>query len=169
MNTYNIRSATVEDAVRIADIYNPYVANTAISFEESPVTPQEMAARIRKVQAADLPWLVAEHEGVAVGYAYATKWKERHAYRFSVECTVYASTHFKGKGVGRALYGVLFPALKQAGCHAVIAGIALPNPSSIRLHEHIGMSKVAHYPQVGFKFGQWHDVGNWQIVLSSSQ
>ena len=165
MHSYNIRSATVEDAARIVEIYNHFVAHTAISFEESPVSPQDMAARVTKVQDANLPWLVAEHDGVVVGYAYATKWKERHAYRFSVECTVYAAADFRGKGAGRALYGVLFPNLKAAGCHAVIAGIALPNASSVRLHEHIGMSKVAHFPQVGFKFGQWHDVGNWQVVF----
>ena len=82
-----------------------------------------------------------------------------------MECTVYTAAECQGQGVGRALYGVLLPALKAAGYHAVVAVIALPNPASVALHERFGMRKVAHFPQVGFKFGQWHDVGNWQVVF----
>ena len=160
-----IRAAEVDDASRLAEIYNPYVLETSISFEEAPVSPDEMAGRIQKVRQAGLPWLVAEHDGTLVGYAYATRWRERHAYRFSVECTVYTAAACQGRGVGRALYDVLFPMLQAAGYHAVVAVIALPNPASIALHERLGMRKVAHFPQVGFKFGQWHDVGNWQVVF----
>jgi L-amino acid N-acyltransferase YncA len=160
-----IRAAEVDDASRLAEIYNPYVLETSISFEEAPVSADEMAGRIRKVRQAGLPWLVAEQEDIIAGYAYATRWRERHAYRFAVECTVYTAAECQGQGVGRALYGVLLPALKAAGYHAVVAVIALPNPASVALHERFGMRKVAHFPQVGFKFGQWHDVGNWQVVF----
>ena len=160
-----IRAAEVDDASRLAEIYNPYVLETSISFEEAPVSPYEMAGRFRKVRQAGLPWLVAEQEDIIAGYAYATRWRERHAYRFAVECTVYTAAECQGQGVGRALYGVLLPALKAAGYHAVVAVIALPNPASVALHERFGMRKVAHFPQVGFKFGQWHDVGNWQVVF----
>ncbi len=165
MHEYTIRPAAPEDAIRLAEIYNPYVLNTAISFEESPVEPTEMAARVEKLSQASLPWLVAEHNGTVVGYAYATKWRERHAYRFSVECTVYVAEDFHGKRVAHALYEALFQKLRVGGFHAVLAVIALPNPASIGLHEKFGMQKVAHFSQVGFKFGTWHDVGNWQITL----
>ena len=160
-----IRAAEVDDASRLVEIYNPYVLETSISFEEAPVSADEMAGRIRKVRQAGLPWLVAEQEDIIAGYAYATRWRERHAYRFAVECTVYTAAECQGQGVGRALYGVLLPALKAAGYHAVVAVIALPNPASVALHERFGMRKVEHFPQVGFKFGQWHDVGNWQVVF----
>ncbi len=160
-----IRAAEVDDASRLVEIYNPYVLETSISFEEAPVSADEMAGRIRKVRQAGLPWLVAEQEDIIAGYAYATRWRERHAYRFAVECTVYTAAECQGQGVWRALYGVLLPALKAAGYHAVVAVIALPNPASVALHERFGMRKVAHFPQVGFKFGQWHDVGNWQVVF----
>ena len=160
-----IRAAEVDDASRLVEIYNPYVLETSISFEEAPVSADEMAGRIRKVRQAGLPWLVAEQEDIIAGYAYATRSRERHAYSFAVECTVYTAAECQGQGVGRALYGVLLPALKAAGYHAVVAVIALPNPASVALHERFGMRKVAHFPQVGFKFGQWHDVGNWQVVF----
>jgi phosphinothricin acetyltransferase len=165
MAPHRIRAALPEDAQRIADIYNPYVRDTAISFEEAVVSADTMADRMAKVREAGLPWLVAEHDAKVVAYAYATRWRERHAYRYSVECTVYAAPESRGTGVGQALYEVLFPGLKAAGLHAVIAVIALPNPSSIALHERFGMRQVAHFRQVGFKFGQWHDVGNWQVVF----
>ncbi len=165
MPEYTIRSATPDDAARLAEIYNRYVLETAISFEETPVQPAEMRARISTHLQAGLPWLVAEHDGGVVGYAYAGRWRERHAYRFSAECTVYVAEAFHGKGVGRALYARLFEDLEQAGFHAVLAVIALPNPASVGLHEKFGMRKVAHLRQVGFKFGTWHDVGNWQVLL----
>jgi L-amino acid N-acyltransferase YncA len=165
MHSCKIRPVEPADAPRIVEIYNPYVLNTTVSFEEAAVSAEEMAGRIEKIAAAGLPWLVAEHDGQLVAYAYASKWRERRAYRFSVECTVYAADGFKGRGVGRALYEALFARLKADGYHAVIAVIALPNPASVALHERCGMRKVAHFPQVGLKFGQWHDVGNWQVVL----
>lgn len=165
MHNYAVRPVTFADAVRVAEIYNPYVLDTAISFEESPVQTTEMATRIERLQESGLPWLVAEHDGHVAGYAYAAKWRERHAYRFSVECTVYVDGAFRGKGVGHALYESLFRELRQAGFHAVLAVIALPNNASVNLHEKFGMRKVAHFSQVGFKFGIWHDVGNWQITL----
>ncbi len=165
MHDYTIRDAVSEDSIRLAEIYHPYVLNTAISFEELPVGATEMAARLGKLVQEGLPWLVAEYNGTVVGYAYATKWRERHAYRFSVECTVYVAESFHGKRVGNALYGALFQKLKFSGYHSVLAVIALPNSASIGLHEKFGMQKVAHFSQVGFKLGAWHDVGNWQVIL----
>jgi len=148
----------------MTEIYNHYVRHTAISFEEVPIAQAEMAARIGKVVQADLPWLVAERDGLLVGYAYAGRWRERHAYRFSAESTVYVAPAGCGRGVGTALYTRLFEHLRQAGYHTVIGVIALPNTASVALHEKFGMRQVAHFREVGYKFDRWHDVGNWQVV-----
>jgi phosphinothricin acetyltransferase len=160
-----IREAVPGDAAAIARIYNPYVRETTISFEESEIDAAQMADRMREVAAAGLPWLVAIRGGAIVGYAAAGKWKARAAYRFSVETTVYAAMTERGRGVGRSLYEALFARLRGLGVHAVIGGIALPNEASVALHERMGMRKVAHFEQVGFKFGRWIDVGYWELVL----
>src|SRR5262249_26951854 len=160
-----IRIGTAADAADVARIYNHYVAQTVITFEEEPVSSSEMARRIADVQAASLPWLVAEQDGQVVGYAYATKWKARSAYRFSVEITVYVANERARRGVGSKLYDELFPILKARDVHAVIGGIALPNQASVGLHERFGLRKVAHFHEVGFKHGRWVDVGYWQRTL----
>jgi phosphinothricin acetyltransferase len=160
-----IRPATENDAAAIAAIYNHYIQNSTITFEETVLATPEMAARMAEVAAHGLPWLVLEHDGTVQGYAYASKWKARSAYRFSVEATVYLAPGAVGAGRGAQLYRVLLAQLKEAGFHAVIGGIALPNPASIALHQKFGMRKVAHFNEVGFKFGQWLDVGYWQVVL----
>jgi L-amino acid N-acyltransferase YncA len=160
-----IRNARREDAPQIADIYGPYVASTAISFEEAPVSASDMADRMEAVQALALPWLVAELDGVIAGYAYATPWKARHAYRHSVEITVYLRQTALARGLGTALYNALFDALQQRPVHAVVACIALPNAHSVALHEKFGMRKVAHFAEVGYKLGAWRDVGYWQVNL----
>ncbi len=161
----NIRDANVDDAESIASIYNPYVLNTSISFEEAAVSVIEMAGRIADVHAAGLPWLVAEVDGVVAGYAYATKWRVRHAYRFSVESSVYLGPASAGKGMGTTLYRALLDRLREGGYHLTIGGIALPNAASIALHEKLGFEKVALFKEVGFKFGAWADVGYWQLSL----
>jgi L-amino acid N-acyltransferase YncA len=159
-----IRPVNSEDAEAICAIYNHYVRNTTISFEEEDVAPSEMSRRIVDVTEI-LPWLVIENEGVVDGYAYATKWRARSAYRFSVEISVYLSPDAIGKGYGVSLYTNLMEQLATLGVHAVIAGIALPNEKSIKLHEKMGLKKVAHFEQVGFKNQQWVDVGYWQKML----
>ncbi len=160
-----IRPATASDSAAIARIYNHFILDTTVTFEEQAVSAQQMAERIEEVASASLPWLVAEQAGKVVGYAYATKWKGRCAYRFSVESTVYLAPGFAGMGVGSKLYDALFAALRERGTHVVIGGIALPNPASIALHEKFGMNKAAHFREVGFKFGKWIDVGYWQATL----
>ena len=159
-----IRPVSSDDAEAICAIYNYYIQNTCISFEENDVVPSEMTRRIIDVTET-LPWLVVENEGVIDGYAYATKWRARSAYRFSVEISVYLSQNSIGKGYGTQLYGSLIDHLATLGVHAVIAGIALPNDKSVNLHEKMGMRKVAHFEQVGFKNQQWIDVGYWQKML----
>lgn len=163
----NIRDATVDDAKVVAGIYNHYILNTTITFEEQAVTDTDMAQRISDVQGAGLPWLVVEFDGEVVGYAYATKWRVRHAYRFSVESTVYLAPELSGKGLGRALYTELLLRLATGGYHLVIGGIALPNAASIALHEKMGFEQVAQFREVGFKFDRWLDVGYWEKKLGA--
>ncbi|WP_193165446.1 arsinothricin resistance N-acetyltransferase ArsN1 family B [Microbulbifer hainanensis] len=160
-----IRSARPEDAAQVAAIYNHYILNTTVTFEAEPVSASDMEARIAGVAAAELPWLVTEESGQILGYAYATPWRTRSAYRHSVEISVYLHRDARGAGLGTALYEALFNSLHSRSIHAVIGGIALPNDASIRLHEKLGMNKVAHFEEVGRKFGRWIDVGYWQRVL----
>ena len=160
-----IRPVEPGDASAIAAIYNHYIAETVITFEELPVPAAEIARRIEDVRAAALPWLVAEQAGRILGYAYATKWRDRSAYRFSAEVTVYLDPSDVGRGIGSKLYAELFPRLRARGVHAALGGIALPNEASIALHEKFGMRKVAHLEEVGFKFDRWIDVGYWQCTL----
>lgn len=164
----NIRPAEQRDAAAIATIYNHYVATTCITFETDPVSDKEMGERIDETHASKLPWLIAEENGAVLGYAYASKWKGRCAYRFSAESTVYLDSASKGKGFGKALYAALIDALRGRGLHAVIGGIALPNDASIALHERLGFEKVAQFKQVGFKQDRWIDVGYWQLLLGNA-
>ncbi|OFA04450.1 arsinothricin resistance N-acetyltransferase ArsN1 family B [Duganella sp. HH101] len=160
-----IRPATPDDAAAIVAIYNHYIATTTISFEEHAVTPEEMAGRIRDVTAG-LPWLVYEQDGMVLGYAYATKWRARSAYRFAAETSVYLEFGQGGKGIGKALYKALLEELRVREIHMAIGGIAQPNEASVALHESLGFEKVAHFKQVGRKFDRWIDVGYWELQLS---
>ena len=146
-----IRSVCTEDAEAICSIYNYYVKNTIATFEENPVSKEEMKDRIAKVTVS-LPWVVWEENGEIKGYAYASNWKTRSAYRFSVESSIYLQSDFIGKGAGRILYETLISELRNLSLHAVIGGIALPNESSVALHERLGFIKVAHFKEVGRKF-----------------
>lgn len=160
-----IRPATPADCEALAEIYNHYIRHSAATFEEQALDSAEMSARLQRVCELGYPWVVAEQNGVIVGYAYASRWRERSAYRFSVESTVYLAPGASGNGWGTRLYSVLFEELRKLGVHAVIGGITLPNPASVALHEKMGMQKVAEFPEVGFKQGQWLDVGYWLLNL----
>jgi phosphinothricin acetyltransferase len=160
-----IRAATVADAAPVAAVYNHYVRETTITFEEEDVPVPEIARRIREVGSASLPWLIAERNATVVGYAYATKWHSRSAYRFSAEITVYVDASHQRIGVGSRLYERLFPLLEARGIRAVMACIALPNEPSVALHERFGLLKVGHFKEVGFKLDRWVDVGYWQRTL----
>ena len=160
-----LRDATPDDASVICAIYNYYVSTTTISFEEETVSPATMCQRISAVQDAGLPWLVAIVDGELAGYAYATPWRVRPAYRFSVETSVYVAHDKPRRGLGRALYAMLLERLRQERIHLVIGGIALPNAASVALHEAMGYEKAAHFSEVGRKFDRWIDVGYWQLRL----
>ena len=160
-----IRAATADDAQAICRIYNPHIRNTIVSFEEIEVPISEMAERITGVTQS-FPWLVAEQNGVIVGYAYAGFFSERSAYRHSVFSTIYVDEKAQRKGIGTTLYSTLLERLRAAPhVHAVLGGIALPNAASVALHEKCSFNKVAYLSEVGFKFGRWIDVGYWQIAL----
>lgn len=160
-----IRDVLQNDARKIIEIYNPYIRDTIITFEEAPIDEVEMAHRITHVQEQGLPWIVLDTDDGIIGYAYASAWRTRAAYRHTVETTIYLDQNFTGKGHGRLLYSALLDLLKQKGIHTAIAGVSLPNPASVRLHENLGFRKIADFLEVGFKFNRWVDVGFWQLML----
>ncbi len=160
-----IRSATIADLQAITDIYNHYIGHSVATFEEEIVNVNDIAARFNALKALSMPWLVAELDGEIQGYAYAGPWKQRSAYRFTVETTVYLAPESQGRGLGTQLYEQLFERLQQQGIQVALGCITLPNPASEALHEKLGMKKVAHFERVGFKFGKKLDVGYWQKEL----
>ncbi len=161
-----IRRITRRDAEAVSLIYSHYIEHSVATFEETPVQADDFYMRCETVEASGLPWLVAEDRGSIVGYAYATKWSERSAYRHTVETSVYIAPDELSKGWGKRLYQAVFAELRTLPIRTVIAGITLPNAASVALHEYFGMKKVAHFSQVGFKFDQWLDVGYWQCKLA---
>jgi L-amino acid N-acyltransferase YncA len=161
----HIRMVRIADAAQIAAIYRPSVTDAATSFEIDAPDGAEMARRIEAVLAV-APWLVCTGPaGDIVGYAYAGRHRERPAYQWSVDATVYIRADHHRRGVGRALYGVLFDLLRLQGFCVAHAGITLPNPGSVGLHEALGFRPVGVYPAVGWKMGAWRDVGWWQLPL----
>lgn len=155
-----IREATFSDAKAIADIYNYYIVNTIITFELDPLPAEEVVKRMEKYREVG-PYLVSEEDGEIVGYAYVSKFRERPAYSHSVETSIYLKNGCGGQGLGTRLYSELLSQVVLQ-YHAIIGGIALPNEASVRLHERCGFKKVAHFSEVGRKFGKWIDVGFWQ-------
>lgn len=160
-----IRNVKKEDANQICNVYNYYVENTIITFETEKVSLAEMEKRISEISTS-LPWIVYEEDEKVIGYAYASKWKGRCAYKYSVESTVYIQNNYLGKGLGSKLYQQLLEELKKTKIHAVIGGIALPNDKSQKLHENFGFKKVAHFTEVGFKFNKYIDVAYWELILN---
>jgi L-amino acid N-acyltransferase YncA len=159
-----IRYAKTDDAAEICKIYNHYVLGTTITFEEEPVSTDEMAQRIAETLQS-LPWLVWERDESLQGFCYASKWKGRCAYRQSVESTVYVRADSIGRRIGFQLYRALLDELRQRKFHNCHWGIALPNDASVALHEKLEFEKVAQFREVGNKFDRWTDVGYWQLLL----
>lgn len=160
----NIREATLEDAAQIAEIYNYYIETSHATFELETIDAAEMANRISETFQKNYPFFVCEENAEIVGYAYGRYFRPRRAYMYSIEVSVYIRSGADGKGVGTLLYERLFSEISQQNFHAIIAGISLPNDASIRLHEKFGFEKVAHFREVGFKFGRWIDVGYWELL-----
>jgi L-amino acid N-acyltransferase YncA len=161
-----IRLATKDDAETIAAIYAPFVSDSHTSFETDPPDGAEMATRIDH-KLPRFPWLVADEGGVVIGYAYAGPHRERAAYAWSVEVSVYIAETARRRGVARRLYETLFDLLHRQGFRTAYAGITLPNPASVRFHEAMGFTPVGLYRNVGWKHGQWRDVGWWELPLGN--
>jgi L-amino acid N-acyltransferase YncA len=160
-----IRHADPErDAAACAAVYGPYVNPGVASLEERPPEPHEFSDRIRIIS-RDYPWLVAEIDDEVVGYAYASRHRERASYRWTADVTVYISAAHHRRGVGRALYTALFGLLATQGVYEACAGITLPNESSVALHESLGFEPVGVYPDIAYKFGSWRSTGWWRRTL----
>jgi phosphinothricin acetyltransferase len=158
-----LRLATPDDAEQVQAIYAPY-CHTPISFEAEPPSVEEMRGRLVKVL-GQYPWLLCEDGGEVLGYVYATRHRERAAYGWSVDTTVYVRQGRQRRGVGRALYVALLAVLPLQGYVNAYAGVTLPNPASVGLHEAVGFRPIGTYQQVGFKCGAWHDVAWFQRPL----
>ena len=156
-NAFRIRIATPQDATAFADIYEPHVARTLVSFEEEPPSAQEMERRIRTTLAY-APWLVASRGDEVAGYAYASRHRDRAGYRWAVDVSVYLRDEFQRQGIGRRLYEELFTVLERQRFRRAYAGIALPNDASVALHRALGFEEVGVYRRVGWKMGRWLDV-----------
>jgi phosphinothricin acetyltransferase len=166
MSEPTIRDADpARDAGACAAIYAPHVEGSPVSFEERAPDVAEMAARIERYGASHA-WLVAEREGRVVGYAYATAFNERSAYRWSASVSVYVAEDARGAGVGRALYEALFDRLRERGFRMACAGITLPNEASVGLHESLGFEQTGLNREIGWKEGAWRDVGWFQLELA---
>ena len=155
------------DAAACAEIYAPYVLETAISFEEEPPDASELERRIERYSRTHA-WLVAEDGDGVVGYAYACPHRERAAYRWAADVSVYVSQQHHRRGIGRALYGELFSLLERQGLHVACAGVTLPNQASVAIHESLGFAPVGVYPRIGYKLGKWWDVGWWELELRAA-
>lgn len=161
----NIRVASPEDAGQILDIYAPYITNTSFTFEtEVPALESFKQRMINTLE--NWPWLVAEDNGIIAGYAYATRYRERSAYQWCTEASLYIHNDYFRKGVGTKLYNELFNILEKQGFRNVYAVINLPNERSVALHEKLGFKHFADYEQVGYKLGKWKTVGWWRLTLN---
>ncbi len=159
-----IRDVRDDDAQAICDIYNYYINETIITFEEEPLAVTEIEQRINTIS-ADYPYIVAEDAGSLVGYAYANYWRTRSAYRHTVETTIYLDQQATGKGYGKPLYVALLDRLRSEGFHVAMGVIGLPNTASEVMHEQLGFRRAGHFKEVGKKFGKWADVAYWELQL----
>lgn len=160
-----IRKVTLNDAEALLQIYKPYILNTPITFETAVPPLEEFQKRVMDISAT-FPWLVAETDQQIVGYTYATTFKARQAYQWSVESTLYIDQNHHRQGLGRKLYKALFQELQTMGVINIVGVIALPNTPSVSLHESFGFTPAAHFKNIGFKLNQWWDVGYWQLQLT---
>ncbi len=162
-----VRNVELDDAGALCAIYNHYIERTIITFEEQPLHPETFARRIRETTAR-YPWLVLEDDGIVVGYAYASEWKSRSAFRYTVESSIYLHPQApRRKGYGRKLYGRLLSSLARQGYHRVIAAVTQPNDASMGLHECLGFTPAGYFHEVGYKFQRWIDVAYLELDLET--
>lgn len=159
-----IRDFNDTDVAPANAITNDVILSTPIHFACEPATDEAFRAYWQQGLCGG-PWLAAEVDGIFAGYCKAGPWRDRAAYRFTVETGIYIAPAYQGRGIGRSLYLALFERLRAAGMHRVVAGITLPNEASVRLHEAVGFQYVGTFREVGWKFDRWHDVGWWEMGL----
>lgn len=159
-----IRSVRISDAKDIVEIQNYYILNTNITFEEEELTVNEMEKRIIE-KTKDHPWIVYEENNKVIGYAYLNQWHNKSAYRFSKEASIYVSNNHRGKRIGISLFEELLKLAKDYNVHTIVSGITIPNDASIGIHEKLGFEKIAEFKEIGFKNGNWLNVGYWQKIL----
>jgi phosphinothricin acetyltransferase len=163
----HIRLVTEQDAPEIAATYETIVRDTAISFELEPPGAVEISRRITALLEGGRPWLVCASDSAPLGYAYAGRYRERAAYRWSVESSIVVAAEARGRGIGRALYTSLLAVLSLQGFRRVYAAIAIPNDASVALHRAVGFERAGTLREAGYKFGRWHDVEWWQRLLDA--
>lgn len=159
-----LRTATTRDAAGLRAIYAPYIETTAFTFENEVPSVEEIAARIEK-GSRSYPWLVCTDGETVAGYVYASLHRDREAYQWTSECSIYIHPKYHGKGLALIMYSILFQIMRMQGLKTVYAGITLPNEASVRLHEKCGFEHFATYDNVGYKMGKWHKVGWWKLQL----
>lgn len=165
---FSIRKAVPSDLHEILIIYNYYVKNTIITFDLEQITIESFSDLMLPVLDV-FPFYVACERNEIIGYAYLATWKKRKAYDFTVESSVYLKPGYEGRGLGKLLYKQLFNDGKDMGIHSIIAGISLPNESSIKFHEYFGFEFIGAFKEVGYKFDMWIDVGYWQLILTKQK
>lgn len=163
-----IRCARLEDAAEIVAIYNPYITDTTVTFETEPVSVEEMSRRITKIKDEEKGiFLVCEMNGHVVGYAYAHPWKERAAFLYTWETAVYVATEHQGKGIGPMLMKELIELCRGNKVHVLVACIVADNQGSLRMHARLGFHQVSHFKEVGYKFGRWLGVIDYELILNN--
>jgi len=160
-----IREAQLSDACRIAEIYNYYIENTIVVFEETKISEEAMSQKMRNILSKAYPFIVCEEEGQVIGYAYISTWRYHSAYNITLETTIYLDPHYTGKGFGNSLYGRLIEKSQECGIHSLIGVISLPNDESRKLHQKFGFQLIGNFREVGRKFGRLIDVEFWQKML----
>ncbi len=160
-----IRLATIEDSDSLLAIYAPYIANTAITFEYQIPSKMEFRERVANIR-KEYPWLVCEINNQIVGYAYASRFREREAYKWSVSLSIYINQNYHGKGIGKALYYALLELLKLQGYYNAYVTITLPNIKSESFHEAIGFKEIGVYHKAGYKLGAWHDIKGYELKIN---
>jgi phosphinothricin acetyltransferase len=163
-----IRPVRLSDAEAIRGIYNYYIEHTVITFEEIPLSISEMEERIRKISSS-YPYLVWEENEKVTGYSYINTWKERAAYRYAAELSIYLENGKQGRGMGRALLARILEEVRKTGIHVLVSGITLPNDRSAALHEKFGFKEIARFNEIGYKDDRWLDVGYWELILKAEE
>lgn len=160
-----IRNVKLSDAERITEIYNYYIENTAVTFDENPVAKEKIRQKIEDIRTKGYPYIVYEERGLLTGYAYINTWRPHSAYNITLETSIYLDMQYAGKGLGTKLYEVLIEESRKMNIHSLIAVISLPNGLSRKLHEKFGFRLVGNFKEAGIKFGRLIDVEFWQKIL----